>query len=184
MLRVRQQFGFSLVELMIAITLGMLVMISLVTAFVNSSRTRDEVERASQQIENGRYAMQVLGTDLWLAGYWAEFNVAGANLANPASKPDPCATALTDLSAALPTHIQGYDQGAVLSCLSDVKANTDIVVVRRASTCVRGSTDCPATTPPSSARLQRRISSASIALSPISIGTRRIALRSRTHISS
>jgi type IV pilus assembly protein PilW len=148
MLRQRRQPGFTLVELMIAVTLGMLVLISLVTAFANSSRTRDEIERAAQQIENGRYAMQVLSTDLKLAGYWAEFSLSTANIGLPASKPDPCFTAVTDLNTnkVFTMHIQGYDQGATLACLADVKANTDIVVVRRASTCVRGATDCPAVT--------------------------------------
>jgi type IV pilus assembly protein PilW len=143
----RSPAGFTLVELMIAVTLGMLVLVSLVSAFVNSSRTRDEIERASQQIENGRYAIQVLSDDLRLAGYWAEFNLGGAALSPPASKPDPCAVTSAALIAALPMHIQGYDQGATLICLpSDVKANTDILVVRRASTCVRDTSagsNCP-----------------------------------------
>jgi type IV pilus assembly protein PilW len=143
MLALRRGQGFTLVELMIAVTLGMLVLVGLVSAFVNSSRTRDEIERTSQQIENGRYAMQVLTADLRLAGYWAELNVNAAGLGIPASKPDACATAVTDLSNALPVHLQGYDLGASApACLSDVKPNTDIVVVRRASTCIRGATDC------------------------------------------
>lgn len=143
MLALRRGQGFTLVELMIAVTLGMLVLVGLVSAFVNSSRTRDEIERTSQQIENGRYAMQVLTADLRLAGYWAELNVNAAGLGTPASKPDACATAVTDLTNALPLQMQGYDLGAnAPACLSDVKPNTDIVVVRRASTCLRGATDC------------------------------------------
>jgi type IV pilus assembly protein PilW len=136
------QSGFTLVELMIAITLGMLIVAGLALTFVNSSRARDEVERANQQIENGRYAMQVLGDDLRLAGYLAEFNVAQAGLATPAAKPDPCATDLATLRTALPLHLQGYDDGAALSCLTDVRANTDIVVVRRVSSCVSGAANC------------------------------------------
>ncbi|HEY0569143.1 MAG TPA: PilW family protein, partial [Xanthobacteraceae bacterium] len=36
------------------------------------------------------------------------------------------------------------DGGAPLACLSDVKANTDVVVVRRVSTCISGTAACPA----------------------------------------
>jgi type IV pilus assembly protein PilW len=136
------QTGLTLIELMIALTLGMLVVSAVVAAFVNSSRTRDEVERTNQQIENGRYAMQVLGDDLRLAGYLAEFNIAQAGLPAPAAKPDPCAFDLATLTASLPLHIQGYDNGAALTCLSDVRPNTDILVVRRASTCVSGAANC------------------------------------------
>jgi type IV pilus assembly protein PilW len=146
------QAGFSLVELMIAITLGLLVLTSLAGTFFNSSRTRDEVERASQQIENGRYAVHVLSEDLRLAGYWAQFNVNNAGLAAPGSLPDPCAVTLIGLSNAIPVHIQGYDNPsaatiAALTCpISDWKPGTDVVVVRRVSTCSRGATDCPALT--------------------------------------
>jgi type IV pilus assembly protein PilW len=131
-----RQRGFTLVELMIGLTLGMLVLTGLITTFVNSSRTRDEVERANQQIESGRYAMQVLSDDLRLAGYLGEFSIGQAGLALPAVLPDPCATDLATLRSALPLHVQGVDNGAALACLGSVLANTDIVVVRRASTSV------------------------------------------------
>lgn len=143
----RAQTGLSLVELMIAIALGLLILAGLTTIFVNSSRARDEVEKANQQIENGRYAMQVLSEDLRLSGFLGEFDISAAAIATPTSKPDACATVLADLKAAMPLHIQGYDDGAdAPTCLSDLKANTDIIVIRRASTCVAGSTDCAAVT--------------------------------------
>jgi type IV pilus assembly protein PilW len=140
--RANCQSGFSLVELMIAITLGLMVITGLIATFVSSSAARSEIERSSQQIENGRYAMQVISDDLRLAGYWAEFNPAQAGLALPATKPDPCATDLATLGNAIPLHIQGYYNGAALTCLTDVAANTDILVVRRVGTCVAGSANC------------------------------------------
>jgi type IV pilus assembly protein PilW len=169
----RSTHGFSLVELMIAITLGFLVLTGLVSAFVNSSRTRDEIERTSQQIENGRYASEVLGTEFRLAGYWAELNLATASgsggLANPPSKPDACATAALDLQSAIPLHIQGYDQGANAPlCLTDVKPNTDILVVRRVSTCARGAPDCATVTgaPYFQASLCNNLPTAELATTP------------------
>jgi type IV pilus assembly protein PilW len=134
---------------MIAITLGMLVLTALVSAFVNSSRTRDEIERASQQIENGRYAMEVLSNELRLAGYWAEFNLGGAGLTPPTAKPDPCSVTVNDFTNGVPLllHVQGYDLPATApSCVSDFKAGTDILVVRRVSTCLRDQPDCPIVT--------------------------------------
>jgi type IV pilus assembly protein PilW len=159
----RPQAGFSLIEFMIAGTLSLLVLAALTTAFVSNSRTRDEMERASQQIENGRYSAQVLNDDLELAGYLGQLdqynpNVAGKNeyfgtITNPVTGtalPDPCATDLADLREAMGFHIQGIDNAdaageawqAIPSCIEDVKTGTDIVIVRRASTCVRGTTNC------------------------------------------
>ena len=135
--------GFTLLEIMIALALGMIVIAALVILFSNASATRREVERTSRQLENGRYAMQVLSDDMRHAGYFAEFKPDV--LVAPAAKPDPCATAIADLKAALPLQVQGYynpPSASTPSCLSDVRAGTDIVVVRRTSTCVRGSADC------------------------------------------
>lgn len=137
-----RQAGFSLIELMISMTLGLLVLAGLMSVFSSSSRSRAEALRTNQQIENGRYAVQVVASDLQLAGYWAEFDLSAAGLATPAAKPDPCAVELASLRAAMPLHVQGYDNGASLPCLADVRPNTDVVVVRRVSTCVRGAADC------------------------------------------
>ena len=140
-----RQSGLSLVEMMIAITLGLIIMAGLTTILVSNSRARNEVERANRQIENGRYALQMLADDLRLAGYLAEFNPN--TLADPAALPVPCATALADLVNNLPLHVQGVDNvtsTTPLSCLSDVKTGTDILIVRRASTCVPGVAGCAA----------------------------------------
>lgn len=139
------QRGYSIIELMVAITLGLLILAGLTTIFVQNSQARNEIERANQQVENGRYAMQLLTDDLRNAGYLAEFNPG--LLATPTAKPDPCATAVADLITALPIAVQGYDNdnsASKPSCLSDIRSGTDILVIRRASTCAVGDTDCDA----------------------------------------
>ena len=134
-----RQSGLSLVELMVAITLGLLLLAAMLSMFANNSRARDEMTRSERQIENGHYAMKVVGDDIQLAGYWAEFNIPFANLPSPALIPDPCATAVATLNSVLTMPVQGYDDpaaGNIPGCLADVKPNTDIIVVRRVSTCV------------------------------------------------
>ena len=90
--------GFSLVELMVSIALGGMVMAVLAVAFVSSSQARRDTDQASRQVENGRYAMQVLSEDLALAGYYAEFDPWP--MTSPGAKPDPCATAVAALKTA------------------------------------------------------------------------------------
>ncbi|WP_019142915.1 PilW family protein [Noviherbaspirillum massiliense] len=141
----RVQEGFSLIELMIAIAIGLFLAAGLTAIFVNNSQSRAETERNNRQLENGRYAMSLLTEDLRLAGFFGEFDPTV--LTGPTAVPDPCATSVADLKGAMPLHIQGYDDEAgfaVPSCLSDVRSGTDIVVIRRASTCVAGSADCEA----------------------------------------
>lgn len=139
--------GFTLAEVMIAITLGLLVVAGLTALFVSNTRAHTEIEQVNRKTENGRYAIQLLTEDLWHAGFFAEFNVRTRS--TPAAKPDPCAVLPADLIAAMPLYMQGYDNGAnpALSCLNDVRRGTDIVVVRRVSTCFAGAAGCDAVTP-------------------------------------
>lgn len=147
--------GYTIIELMISITIGLIILAALVTLFAGNSRERGEIERANEQTENGRYALQIIGDDLRDAGYLASFNpgnVAGPNTQLipfiPAAPPNPCATGLATLTGALSMPVQGYHLGAGLAAttctpvLADLRANTDILVVRRASTCAVGTAGC------------------------------------------
>ncbi len=136
--------GLSLIELMIAIALGLMVLAGLATLFANQSAARSEMERNSRQIENGRFAMELLGDELRVAGFYGELNVRGATFTPPAALVDPCSFNQPDWVAAIPHHIQGYDNGALApGCIpADLKANTDVLVVRRVSTCVAGAVGC------------------------------------------
>jgi type IV pilus assembly protein PilW len=146
-IRPYRQHGFSLIELMVGMVLGLVVVAAITLLFVNSSRTRTETEKTGQQIENGRYTAQLLMDEFQLAGYYGELNPA--NVATPTAKPDPCVFDPASLKAALALPLQGYDNPTSFpACLSDVRTGSgtspspDIVVIRRASTCIAGSTGC------------------------------------------
>jgi len=141
---VRQaQRGLSLLEMLIALTIGLGLLAALTTVFVNSSRSQAELARASQQIENGRFAIQTLQDDLWHAGFYGRHISYTATA--PTALPDPCSTN-ADTSVASPTPmqnalwfpVQGYSAPAsvptALTCLTaaDFTAGNDILVVRRA----------------------------------------------------
>jgi type IV pilus assembly protein PilW len=130
--------GFSLVELMVAIALGLLLLIGLSTLFANTITARSEIDKASRQIDSGRYALQLLTDDIRHAGYYGPLNNAPSP---PASLPDPCSTSTSDVTAALGLPIQGYfvsGATAPITCLQSAaagyKASTAVLVVRRAST--------------------------------------------------
>jgi type IV pilus assembly protein PilW len=139
----RPAHGFSLAELMIALTLGLLIMAGLTTLFVRNTRAQGEIEKANRQVENGRFAIDTIATDLRNAGYYGEFDPTV--LPVPATLPAPCAVTVAGLNAGLVLAVQGIDQSAGdLDCLPDQKANTDVLVVRRTSTCVAGAAGCEA----------------------------------------
>ena len=64
--------GFGLVELMIALTLGLVIILGITTLFVDSSRTLGDISRAGRQLENSLFALDMLAGELALVGYWGE----------------------------------------------------------------------------------------------------------------
>jgi type IV pilus assembly protein PilW len=145
-----RQHGFTMIELMVGITLGLLVLAVATLVFVNVSGNRRDTERVSRQIENGRYAMQILSDDLVNAGYFGEHNPGRAPYFTPpftAAPPDPCSVDVNDLKdpQTMMIHVQGYGPGtAKPGCLADVRAGTAAIVVRRTATCVAGAPNCAA----------------------------------------
>jgi type IV pilus assembly protein PilW len=135
--------GFTLIELMVGLTLGLIVIAVATTAFVNVSSNRRDMQRTGRQIENGRFAVQLLADDIVNAGYFGEFDPRGVG--PPATKPDPCSVSLADMKTMVMMHIQGYASSAAKpSCISDVRSGTPVVAVRRVATCVAGTTNCDA----------------------------------------
>jgi type IV pilus assembly protein PilW len=142
----RRSAGFSLPELLVSVTMGLLIVVGMVTLFFHNSRAQAEIERANRQIESGRYAVDLLAGDLRNAGFYGEFDPT--TLATPAAVPDPCAATLAALKAMLPLHVQGFSPAdARPSCVSDVRAGTALVVVRHTRACVSGDPNCSANDP-------------------------------------
>lgn len=61
--------GFSLMELMIAMTLGLLLLSGVVGVFMSSRTTYETTDRLSRIQESGRFALETLARDLRAAGY-------------------------------------------------------------------------------------------------------------------
>ena len=134
MTSLRQARGFSLIELMIGVALGLVVLAALTTFFVSSSSTRNEIERTSRQIENGRYAIEALRSELSLAGFYAELLTTGTTWTST----DPCLSATaTDMGLSLtplntPLPVFGYSVGIPKpSCVTNRVPQTDVLVIRR-----------------------------------------------------
>jgi len=153
------QLGFTLVELMIAVTISLMVLIAMVALLVNLSSSNKEMARTNSQIENGRFAIQILQSDLMQAGFWASFvpqfddlTVTAAPADVPTAVPEVCLEHnAVNWNAAYKSNIlgiavQAYD-AVPTGCSTPVaskKANTDVLVVRRADTCVPGEANCEA----------------------------------------
>lgn len=156
--------GFTLIELMISMVLGLIVMLALIVVLVNFNRNSDEMSKSNGIIENGRYAMQLLAADLSHTGYWGGHVPEYDNLAYtgvptdvPSTIPDPCLDYNTPWSAAyksalvgigvqvygIPDDLSGYTPSICSAKILNPQADTDILVVRHAESCVPGVGSCP-----------------------------------------
>ncbi len=143
------QAGFTLVELMIAMTVSMFILLTIVSMMRDVSRSHNTMEMSSQLIENGRFSVQILQDNLQHAGYYGHYFFN--DIAPPAAVPDPCITNnAAALLAAMALPVQGFNAlnlanlpdlsattcGAVFLPPGNLSPGSDILVVRRAGTAV------------------------------------------------
>jgi type IV pilus assembly protein PilW len=135
----QRQRGFSLVELMVGLAIGLVLVAGLALLFANSSQSGNELEKSIRQIENGRYAEELLHDDLALAGFYGEVPADFLGYTTP----DVCATALPDLGwdktvpsdPKVPLPLMGLTaaqaQALPATCITNHKAGTIAFAIHR-----------------------------------------------------
>lgn len=68
----KKQAGISLIEIMIAMTLGLLLLTGIVQIFLTSKQSYSVVLGQSQTLDSGRLGAYFLGDSLRKAGYWSQ----------------------------------------------------------------------------------------------------------------
>lgn len=127
--------GFSIVELMVAMTLGILLSGVILDVTLGSSRSNRVIELNSEMIENGRYTTNLLKNEIRLAGFYGRLETYSTALAVP---PDECTgLTLADLTTGMTFPLSGLDEVAAGTtvCGGDtLLAGSDVLLIRRADT--------------------------------------------------
>lgn len=133
----RREAGLSLVELMIGMAIGLVLLAALGSLYVSSSKARAEFNKTSEQVENGRYALESIARDVEMAGFWGQADL-GSSLNHIV--PDPCAVAKASMGfstasgVTVPVGIAGLPTTAASpACLPNIVANSEVLTVRYAS---------------------------------------------------
>ena len=140
----RSNAGFSLIELMIGVTIGLVLLTVLATTFDRTSGGRSDLDRVSRLIENSRFAMDVIGDDVRHAGFYGTFLPPSDTVFTNTS---PCNWNVADLTTLgwqptptapqYPAQLMGWDDpiagDLALGCLPNRVPGTDVMVVRRVS---------------------------------------------------
>lgn len=126
-----REAGFTLVEMMVGLTIALFLSAVMSILFANASKNRSELEKSNRQLENGRYAMEILKADIENSGYWGPFVPDTPTM----TRSDACVTSgfgMSNNTGDMPIALFGHEQGSAPTCAS--AANSDVLVIRRLST--------------------------------------------------
>jgi type IV pilus assembly protein PilW len=150
--RQHSQRGFTIVEIMIALLLGILIILGVTQISERVSVTRHELGRTSRQLDNASYALRVIESDLRNAGYWGEMGELPADAALPPLCPGlgvDLGAAAVELRGNLTNNtstgamgypVQGEAPGGV-TCIAPL-AGTEFLAIRRVNSCALGDAGC------------------------------------------
>ena len=85
--RARRQQGLSLVELMVALLIGLILLAGVFQIYLSGRQSAHAQEDLARMQENGRYAMDLITRDLRRAGYWGGNADVGQITGNPGPEP-------------------------------------------------------------------------------------------------
>lgn len=157
------QSGMSLIELMIAMTLGLVVLGGVAAAFLGSKQSYRVNENLARMQETARYAFDILSKDIRMAGYYG----CAGNISNPTNTLNNAtnyawdfsrgisgfeSTGASTWSPALPT--PGTTSSPPQYGPASPKSGNDIVTVRGITGSGIRVLDHPGGTPPGSADLK------------------------------
>jgi type IV pilus assembly protein PilW len=138
--------GFSLIELMVAITIGLVILASLVGVLSATSSSSSSNDRESDLVTNGRYAMDSMKQEIRKAGFKG-YTLSTVNSPSPWTAPT---TGCFETGSSAGAFVSNLHQGIwgadntnpfSSNCIpgdgstatSSYAANTDVLVVRRLS---------------------------------------------------
>lgn len=130
----QSQSGFSLVELMIALLLGLLLMSGIIAVYLEGKNNFVQDEAISRVQENGRFALRLLTREIAMGGFYGGATEPTAITAPAVAD---CQTWLLDPDQVIETYnnADGGETTAFNSCFTAAitGVGTDILTVRRAS---------------------------------------------------
>lgn len=120
------QRGLTLVELMIGMALGLIVLVGIGYIYMGSRQGYKVQDNMARIQENGRYAMEIFGQDIRMAGF---MGCANLNLVTP----NIIANNPPNFSAA--NALKGFDNGSGWTNPSTITrvAGTDVITIQSAS---------------------------------------------------
>ncbi len=132
-----KQAGLSLVELMVAMVVGLILLSGVVQIYVGSKGTYRTQDALSRLQENGRYALELIAQDLRAAGYRGCLNLENAvdNVNVIANPPIPSAIAIARaVNGHENTGTQNWNP-ALPAGVTQALDDTDVITIQNGGSC-------------------------------------------------
>lgn len=136
-----KQSGMSILELMVALAIFSIILIAVVSLYINSNYSYTEDERAARLQENGRFALNMIAADLTMVDFWGEMLGASTIDASAFGTGTECNADLRNGLTALLYYDSGgtvmdagatnFDPTSCTSTLGTIKANTNVLLIKR-----------------------------------------------------
>lgn len=132
--------GVSLIELLVAITIGAILIFGATQVYVDSRNTYEVNETTARLQETARYALSVIEPDIRMANYWGLLKDAKL-IGNQASQEDPTSAGAptncgTNFGRDLVVNLEGTNNSYGLTCTeygAGAVESADTLTVRRAA---------------------------------------------------
>lgn len=99
---IRQNKGFSLMELMIAVVIMSIISLAVTTMYINTSQNYGKDERIARMQENGRFALNMMAHDIVMADFWGEvLDPGGITFGGFNTDATQCNASILDMEIAL-----------------------------------------------------------------------------------
>jgi type IV pilus assembly protein PilW len=149
--------GMTLIELMVAVAIGLVLVLTLLVLYLNIVRNQAQLASTGRQVENGKFALQILQEDLRHAGFWGDYlpRFDDKGLASPEDVPTALPAPCTAFSSpnwntrnVMGIAVQGYNAVPTdcTTLLTNKASNTDVLLVRYLENCTVGQPNCDADT--------------------------------------
>lgn len=132
------QNGMSLIELMVAMTLGLLVTGAIGTLFVQNQASYKQNDEISYIQDNGRYALKAMAKDLEMVDFWAGFDDPGLITPLDVTPVNNCTTGAVSAftHSFVPTYALTYrrqlaNAGTVFPCVTNDYTLSDFMMIKR-----------------------------------------------------
>lgn len=139
---VKKAKGFTLIELMVSMLIGLIILNGVIQVVLNSKRSYLDNQEVSQIQENARFAIDTLSRDLRMAGYFScAPAAAGSFNVNPVTGPAGFLVSNNNGRAQL-LAVEGFEAAdtAPVNFQNARKAGTDAIILRRTNPLSEGIT--------------------------------------------